>query len=392
MFEKIQPFTVLLKIVFPFISYRQISFNSLDNFEMPQLTHEERTRILMLRGEGNMIRPLNEVRRMFNEQYRQNGTPISVSTVSRTISHFENHRTVANLPKTGRPPTATNDEIQIDVAQDIVENPRLSCKEVAAMNNISKTSAWRILKKKLKFHPYKVHIVHELLFGDAERRIVFCETMMQRINNDPHYLRNIVFSDEATFQLNGNVNSQNCRYWCDENPYEFHEGHTQYPQKVNVWAGIRNGTIIGPFRIDGNLNGPNYLDMLRNTIIPALQQATGENFNNIQFQQDGAPPHWTVPVREYLNEVFPNRWIGRDGPTPWPARSPDLTPLDFFLWGYLKSKVYATPPQNLDDLWNRIQQQAALIDEEMIKKAVDSFEMRIAYCQIVNGTQFEHKI
>jgi len=56
------------------------------------------------------------------------------------------------------------------------------------------------------------------------------------------------------------------------------------------------------------------------------------------FQHDGAPPHYTRHVREYLNESFPNRWLGRGG--PWPRRSPDLTPLYYYLWGHMKTLVY----------------------------------------------------
>jgi hypothetical protein len=54
------------------------------------------------------------------------------------------------------------------------------------------------------------------------------------------------------------------------------------------------------------------------------------------FQQDGAPPHWNLIVRASLNQRFPNRWIGRASPISWPTRSPDITPCDFFLWGYGK--------------------------------------------------------
>jgi len=63
----------------------------------------------------------------------------------------------------------------------------------------------------------------------------------------------------------------------------------------------------------------------------------------IIFQQDGAPPHWGSDVLRFLDATFPNRRIGRDGPTPWPPRPPDITPLDFFLWGYVKEKVFSTP-------------------------------------------------
>jgi len=59
-------------------------------------------------------------------------------------------------------------------------------------------------------------------------------------------------------------------------------------------------------------------------------------------QQDGAPPHWGSHVRRFLNAKFPNRWIGRDGPTPWPPRSPDITfpPQLLFIWGTLRTKCF----------------------------------------------------
>ena len=63
------------------------------------------------------------------------------------------------------------------------------------------------------------------------------------------------------------------------------------------------------------------------------------------IQQDGALPHYHLDVRAHLNINLPGRWIGRashnDSPLlPWPPRSPDLTPCDFFLWGYIKDRVY----------------------------------------------------
>ena len=55
--------------------------------------------------------------------------------------------------------------------------------------------------------------------------------------------------------------------------------------------------------------------------------------------QDGAPPHFNCFVTDVLNARFPDAWIG---PIPWPLRSPDLSPLDFFLWGgYIKNIVCA---------------------------------------------------
>ncbi|KYN15063.1 hypothetical protein ALC57_12726 [Trachymyrmex cornetzi] len=131
-----------------------------------------------------------------------------------------------------------------------------------------------------------------------------------------------------------------------------------------------------------------YEQLLRNQIIPRIRKIAGNNNDDTWFQQDGAAAHYGRHVRAYLDTQFLHRWIRKRGEIEWPARSPDLTPLDYFLWGYLKSKVYAQP-QNLDELRNRIMQEAALIDRVMIHN-VTHFYNRIAFCQEAQGLQFEH--
>ena len=69
----------------------------------------------------------------------------------------------------------------------------------------------------------------------------------------------------------------------------------------------------------------------------------------------------------FLDAAFPNRWIGRDGPTPWPPQSPDITPLDFFLWGYVKDKVFLTPVPDITNLKARITDAFATIIEDMLE-------------------------
>ena len=75
-------------------------------------------------------------------------------------------------------------------------------------------------------------------------------------------------------------------------------------------------------------------------------------------------------VRQFLNQHFANKWIGRGGPIAWPARSPDLNPLNFHLWGHLKSIVYATSIENAEIPRNRIEQGFRQIREtpEMIER------------------------
>jgi hypothetical protein len=64
------------------------------------------------------------------------------------------------------------------------------------------------------------------------------------------------------------------------------------------------------------------------------------------YQHDGAPPHYGRRVRYSIDEEFHGRWICRGGPIHWPPQSPDLNPIDFFLWGHLMENVYLVPPSD----------------------------------------------
>lgn len=360
-----------------------------------RLTEAERIEVLMMIGFGDRSRTQEEVRILFNATH-PNRAPISQSTVSRIENKFRDLGHVRDKPKTGRQ-AALDEDRQLDALLMVQENPHSTLVGVASQLNTSKNAVFRLLHR-LKFHPYKVQLVQELSDDDFDRRGQFCQIMMDLSNANPGFIRNIVFSDEATFCLNGTVNKQNCRYWAVENPHWMMEANTQYPQKVNVWAGIVGNRIIGPHFFVGTLGGEQYLDFLQFELIPALavlfpnaQDPDSPN-PGIWLQQDGAPPHYARLVREYLEQIFPNRWIGRRGPIEWPPRSPDLTPLDYFLWGYLKSKIYFNRPENIEALKERIRQEIRSITPEMLDNVQQAFVSRLGYCLAANGQQFEHLI
>ena len=107
-----------------------------------------------------------------------------------------------------------------------------------------------------------------------------------------------------------------------------------------------------------------YLDLLTKYVAPQLLDSQP----TFIFQQNGAPPHWELRVRQFLNKTFSDRWIGRDGPISWPPCSPDITPLDFFLRGYVKDIVYRTKVRDITDLRQRISNAIATIDEAMLQR------------------------
>jgi hypothetical protein len=79
------------------------------------------------------------------------------------------------------------------------------------------------------------------------------------------------------------------------------------------------------------------------------------------FQHDGAPAHYSCLVTYHLNLTFPKRWIGRGGHVQWPPKPPDLTPLDFCLWGWMKNEVYKQKVNTRDEFVARIMNSAAVL-------------------------------
>lgn len=95
-------------------------------------------------------------------------------------------------------------------------------------------------------------------------------------------------------------------------------------------------------------------------------------------------------VRQHLSETYPNKWIGRGSPVTWPPRSPDLTPLDFFLWGHIKEQVYTVTPVDIEDLKLKITNAFQTVTPEMLRNVSAEFHRRILFCRERNGEHIEH--
>jgi len=113
-----------------------------------------------------------------------------------------------------------------------------------------------------------------------------------------------------------------------------------------------------------------------------------EEFDDLEdfwFQQDEATAHTARRSLGILREMFPNRLIPLRGDIGWPARSPYLTPCDFFLRGYLKAEVYKHQPQTLKALKDAIRKEAAAIRPEMTNIVMENFRERLRQCIANNG-------
>jgi len=226
--------------------------------------------------------------------------------------------------------------------------------------------------------------------------------MIELLDGYDGLIDRIWWSDESTFNLNGVVNRHNSCYWSEENPNILIE---KQPKSIglSVWAAISSQGIIGPHFFHSpppngtypyfspcNVNGVNYLDLLQNVFYPKFQDLP--DYQDHLFMQDGAPPHYSTAVRAWLNNNLPDQWIGRGVGSDqckivWPPRSPDLTPCDYFLWGYVKHLTYSQNPTSLFELQNCIVEAFKSITLEMCERVCRSVYGRFQTCIELGGSQ-----
>lgn len=209
---------------------------------------------------------------------------------------------------------------------------------------MSKSSFNRVTRFDLHFHPFRMHVRHEILPEDLQRRQQFSQWFLERCNRNHRFLRYFLIGDEAGFAMNGKVNTHNVlEYAPVGQPPDFNFDRISSRQKVTVWIGIvGNGVLIGPVFFDANVDGQAYLQMIQQHVIPGLemhfQRQENRPFPFIWWAQDGAPAHRLIVVRNLLRELFGNRVVALNHPVEWPPRSPDLTPCDFFCGVILRTE------------------------------------------------------
>ncbi|GFT98655.1 uncharacterized protein TNCV_1901361 [Trichonephila clavipes] len=161
--------------------------------------------------------------------------------------------------------------------------------------------------------------------------------------------------------------------------YIKHVNAKKAPEKLTVWCALWAGGIIGPYFFKNDeghnvtVNGDRYRAIITNFFIPELNNY---NVQELWFQQDGATCHTARATIDLLKDTFGDRLISRFGPVNWPPRSCDLTPLDYFLWGYVKSLVYADKPQTLDCLEDHIRRVIADIRPQMLEKVIRKLDVQ----------------
>lgn len=180
-------------------------------------------------------------------------------------------------------------------------------------------------------------------------------------------------------------NVRNCRIWGTENPRAIVQ-HQMHPVRCTVWCGVTSKRIIGPYFFENgegdavNVDGPQYRTMIENF----LRQEV-ENRQAMWFQQDGATTHTARQTMALLREIFDDRIISRFSNFNWSSRAPDLTAPDYFLWGYLKGRVYANKPRTIQQLKANIRDEIQLLGPDILTRVTENALERARQVEAESG-------
>jgi len=264
------------------------------------------------------------------------------------------------------------------VLTSVSRSPWRSARKHAQDLRMCDRSVRRIQRMDLSLHLYKLQVVHALSNRNREMRLQICRQFVEILTENPDLPNRLLMSDVAHFHLHGTVNKQNFRYWSAANPHELHQRPT-YDQNITALCAIWSRVVIRPYYFEVQCGKAitatwqRYTEMINEFPSPNLPPSNG----TLWFQQDCATAHTAVISIAALRRLFPQRVISRIDVVSWPPRSPDIKEPDFFLWGYLKSKVNINSVIDLHALREIMREEIARLSEETIQAVMRTFITRV---------------
>ena len=299
---------------------------------------------------------------------------ISKSCIARTIKKYKETGTVRDKPRSGRPRSTslTDDNAIYRLARKF---PKYSQKKLAQeinpalANHISKqTIGRRLLDRKLGSYS----AAHKPLLKreDKKKRLIFCKELLQMSDNQ---LNKIIFSDESNFQVINRDNKVLVRRHANEKYLD----RNIVPRlqggggSIGIWACITNEGSGMHMLYSGRMDQYKYIETLENALLPT-RDIFFPNDDSWIFQQDNAPCHKAHSVDNWLGQMDINV-------LQWPARSPDLNPIEN-VWTIIDRKLTESPVTSLTDLKSKLSEYFKNISIDYCKNLYSSIKRRCRMC------------
>ena len=247
----------------------------------------------------------------------------------------------------------------------------------------------------IRAYPYRIQMLQTFTASDKKQRSAMAFKMLDKIEETPSFLNLLWTSDEAHFHLDGKANSKTNVFWGSSRPNEDAAKPLHSPKRM-VWAATSARGIIRPIFIKESgaavtVTKEHYVEVLK-TFKSEFQTLYSLLMTKFWFQQDGASSHISNLSRDWLKENFEGQVISLKTDFEWVPHSPDLSPPDFFLWGYPKDRVYAGKPRTITELKEAIREEMRAITNSVCKNVMDNFVLCLKKCTELNGGHLEHML
>ena len=259
----------------------------------------------------------------------------------------------------------------MDLSIFITPGTHSTSNEIGLQLGISRSSVRRRIIDDLKFRPLKKIKGQKLTDIDCSKRRELAKQLLEVYSEDT--MNNAFFSDEKLFEVQ-QLYCSNCE-------------RQGFPKEIMVSVSVskRGRTPIHFVDLGISVTGEYYRNRILKKMIPQMNRIAG--YKPYLFMQDGARSHTAKDTVEWLNRQL---YLNLLQPQMWPPNSPDLNPVDFFVWAELERRVYkGRKITSIESLKQAIEEEWEQFPQELINKAIDAFPLRLKRCVEAKGRHIE---
>lgn len=331
---------------------------------MSHLDEKQRVELVRLHMQGHSISAISQI------------THHDRKTISKWVGRFNATASLHDLPHRGRPSTVTP-TTRLKVRRLIQRKKTHSARAAATTlqargEKISRETVRRILHSE-GMSPHVPPTKPLQVRGDKKRRYDFaCE------QKDRDW-RPTWYGDEKRFTVSSDPNRKNDVTWTDDVSAIKPVGTVAHPVSAMVYAAFSGHGKTKIKFITGAMTAPAYIKILESTLLPAVKASMGER--RWFYLQDSDPKHTARATQQWLQEHVPGFFAAGQ----WPARSPDLNPIEH-AWAAVAAKVKVLAPQNLESLKKAIRSAwQAVMTDDYCRTLSESMPSRLAAVRRARG-------
>jgi hypothetical protein len=299
---------------------------------------------------------------------------VSERTIRRWQSLYTKTGKIDLKTSTGRPRIIRTKNLIQKVKQRLVYKSRQSSRKLAKSLGVSTRTMNRIIKDDLNLYAYHVSVEPDLNDDHKKRRVSFAYWVRKFLRKNDH--GRILFTDEKYFSMEGVFNRQNERVYCN-NRYEANENggirrRAKFPKRIMVWLGASKNGLTRPiiFKPGETLTHENYIKIVLPHAKAEGRRLLGDDFI---YQQDNATPHTHKESLAWCEKNFSRFMNNRT----WPANSPDLNVLDYYVWDAVGNNIRWDKVKNYGSLSDEIKKSVGRVSKDDLVRSVENWSRRI---------------